>query len=130
MGLRIKLKPFERLLINGVSIRNGDRNSDFLIETHCNFLRESEIIHESDADTACKKLCVTLQALYLSDEKLEIETLFYAQASDIMKSLPSSATFMASIQTAIEEQHFHKAIKFCKQLIAHEQEALGSTCLS
>ncbi|MCJ2055172.1 flagellar biosynthesis repressor FlbT, partial [Methylobacterium sp. J-048] len=30
MGLRLTLKPFERLIINGAAIRNGDRPVSFL----------------------------------------------------------------------------------------------------
>ncbi len=59
MPLRLELKPLERLIINGALIRNGDRRSTFLIETQCKFLRESEIITESEADTACKQIHLT-----------------------------------------------------------------------
>lgn len=124
MGLRITLKPHERLIINGVSIRNGGRNSDFLIESHCKFLRESEIIHESEANTPCKKLCVTLQVIYLSEHSLEAENLFFLQAVEIMKAIPSAAPFMAEMQNALAEKHPYKAIKIGKKLVAHEEDIL------
>ncbi len=69
MPLRIHLKPFERLIINGASLRNGERSTNLLIENTCKFLRESEIIPRSGADTACKRLCVTLQLIYLADHR-------------------------------------------------------------
>lgn len=122
MALRITLKPYERLIINGASIRNGNRNSDFLIESQCKFLRESEILHESEADTPCKKLWVTLQVMYLTDHRAEVEDLFYKQATEIMSMMPEAAPFMAQIQSAIVEEHFHRAIKACKQLAKLEQE--------
>ncbi|AWN35873.1 flagellar biosynthesis repressor FlbT [Methylobacterium radiodurans] len=122
MGLRITLKPNERLIINGASIRNGNRNSDFLIESHSKFLRESEILHESEADTPSKKLWVTLQVMYLTDHRAEVEDLFYKQATAIMSMMPEAAPFMAQMQSAITEGHFHKAIKVCKQLARVEQE--------
>ncbi|MEE7475177.1 flagellar biosynthesis repressor FlbT [Methylobacterium hispanicum] len=125
MALRITLKPYERLIINGASIRNGNRNSDFLIESHSKFLRESEILHESDADTPCKKLWVTLQVMYLTDHRAEVEDLFFRQATEIMSLMPEAAPFMAQMQSAIAEEHFHKAIKACKQLAKLEQELCG-----
>lgn len=124
MGLRISLKPYERLIINGASIRNGAKNTDFLIESHCKFLRETEIIHESEADTPCKKLCVTLQVIYLADDPAQAEDLFFKQAVEILHLMPSAAPFMLSIQNELGEKRFHKAIKLGKQLIAHEQELL------
>lgn len=125
MGLRISLKPYERLIINGASIRNGAKNTDFLIESHCKFLRETEIIHESEADTPCKKLCVTLQVIYLSDDPTEAENLFFKQAVEVLQIMPSAAPFMMSIQNELAEKRFHKAIKIGKQLVTHEGEILA-----
>jgi flagellar protein FlbT len=125
MGLRISLKPYERLIINGASIKNGSRNTDFLIESHCKFLRETEIIHESEADTPCKKLCVTLQVIYLSDNPDEAKDLFCKQAFEIISIMPSSASFMLDIQNELAESRFHKAIKIGRKLIAHEKELLA-----
>lgn len=124
MALRITLKPYERLIINGASIRNGDRNSNFLIESHSKFLRESEILHESEADSPCKKLWVTLQVMYLTDHRAEVIDLFYRQATEIMSVMPESVPFMAQMQSAIDEEHFHKAIKTCKQLAKLEKNLL------
>lgn len=126
MGLRLTLKPFERLIINGVSLRNGSKSADFLIETHCKFLRESEIIHESEADTPCKKLCVTLQVVYLSDHPAEAEDLFFKQASEILRLIPSSAPFLALIQNELAEKQFHRAIKVGKKLVEHEHKLVAA----
>jgi len=126
MPLCITLKPFERLIINGASIKNGSRNSKFLIENHCKFLREGEIIHESEADTPCKKLCVTLQVLHLSENPSEVESLFFRQAVDVMKEMPSAAPFMSAIQDALNEKNTHAAIKAGKQLIYHERDLLAA----
>lgn len=122
MPLRITLKPNERLIINGALIRNLDRSSAFIIETQCKFLREGEIIHESDADTPCKKLAVTLQVIHLSEDQTDTESLFYLQAIEIMKELPDVAKFISAIQTALSEKNTYKAIKIGKDLINHERE--------
>lgn len=124
MPLRLTLKPYERLIINGTSIRNGSRNADFLIEGQCKFLRESEIIHESEADTACKKLCVTLQVIYLSDDPTEVINLLFAQAVEILKAASSMAPYLLAIQQEIEAQRYHYAIKRGRELIAYERTLL------
>src|SRR4051794_4566272 len=97
MPLKIELKPFERLIIGGASIRNGDRRSSFIIETNTKFLRESDIITESDADTACKRLYVTLEFVYLSDEAGEAENAFVTQANEIITAVPSTAPWVFRI---------------------------------
>ena len=124
MPLRIELKPQERLIINGALIRNGDRRSVFIIENQCKFLRESEIIFEAEADTAAKRLCVTLQLLYLADRPPEAEDLFVRQASAIMEAVPSAAPLILAIQDALSDGQYHHAIKRGRELVAYERSLL------
>ena len=110
MALKLDLKPNERLIVNGASIRK--------------FLREREIIREVDADTTAKKLCVTLQVVYLADDKLEAIQIFYEQAAELLKAAPSMAPFMLAIQNELEAERYHAAIKKARELIVYEQELL------
>ena len=120
MALRLNLKPHEGFLINGALIRNGARRTDFLIETQCKFLRESEVIKESEADTPAKRLCVTLQILYLADDPAEVEDLFIAQATEILRANPAMARHLMAIHDEITEKRYHHAIKRGRELIAFE----------
>ncbi|MGU3538567.1 flagellar biosynthesis repressor FlbT [Methylobacterium sp. A54F] len=120
MPLRIELKPSERLIINGALIRNLDRKSVFLVETQCKFLRESEIIRESEADTLCKQLCVTLQVIYLSDEPTAAEDLLTVQSTRILQAMPGAAPYLMAIHDDVAAKHYHRAIKCGRQLIAYE----------
>ena len=120
MPLKIELKPSERLIINGALIRNLDRKAMLLVEGRCKFLRESEIIRESEADTPCKKLCVTLQVLYLADDPSAPENLFVQQSTALLGLMPSAGPYLLAIHDAIAAQEYHRAIKLGKQLVAHE----------
>lgn len=120
MALRIELKPSERLIINGALIRNLDRRSTFLVETQCKFLRESEIIRETDADTPCKKLCVTLQVLYLADDPAPAENLLVLQSTEILKMMPGATPLLLEIHDEIAAKNYHRAIKVGKRLIEYE----------
>lgn len=122
MPLRIELKPSERLIINGALIKNGDRRSVLLVETQCKFLRESEIIRECDADTLCKRLCVTLQVIYLADDPAEAENLFVMQSTEILKAVPGAAPYLLAIHDAVAAKQYHLAIKNGKKLVAYADE--------
>ncbi|TXM64664.1 flagellar biosynthesis repressor FlbT [Methylobacterium sp. WL120] len=124
MPLKLTLKPNERLIINGASIRNGDRSSTIIMETKCKFLREREIMHESDANTAAKMICVTLQIIYLNDNPSEAMELFYRQAADMMAGALSTAPYILAIQQELEAQRYHAAIKKGRELIAYERKML------
>ena len=125
MPLRLELKPFERLIINGALLRNGDRRSTFLIETQCKFLRESEIITESEADTACKQLHLTLTVIYLADDPAQGIDLFFQQATDLIRHVPAAAPQIAAIAATVEAGEFYKALKLSRKLI--EWESAGAS---
>jgi flagellar protein FlbT len=124
MPLKIELKPFERLIIGGASIRNGDRRSSFIIETNTKFLRESDIITESDADTPCKRLYVTLEFVYLSDDPAEAENAFVVVANEIIQAMPSTTPTIFRIYECLSAKEYYQALKVAKELIAYEQDLL------
>ena len=125
MPLRLELKPYERLIINGALIRNGDRRSTFLIETQCKFLRESEIITESEADTACKQIHLTLTVIYLADDPASGIDLFFQQAAELIRLVPAAAPQIAAIAEAVEAGTFYPAIKLGRKLVEWESAALA-----
>jgi flagellar protein FlbT len=124
MPLRINLKPFERLIINGAAIRNGERSTSLLIETECRFLRESEIITESEADTACKRLCVTLQLIYLAEHPAEADDLLIRQSRELLDAMPTCAPYLLAIQDELANKQYHRAIKRGRELVAYERSLL------
>jgi flagellar protein FlbT len=121
MPLKIELKPGERLLIGGAAIRNGPRRSSFVIETMTNFLRGSDIISESEADTACKRLYLTLTVLYLAEPTVEAEDLFVRQANALMEAAPSMAPYLRDIHDLLADGERYRALKRCWDLIQYEQ---------
>lgn len=121
MPLKIELKPNERLIIGNAAIRNGDRRASFVLETNTKFLRESEIITESEADTPCKQLYVLLQVMYLVDEPFEAENGFTALATRILQAAPSMAPYIAAINEANGAGERYKSLKLGRDLIAYEQ---------
>lgn len=125
MPLHIKLKPHERMIINGASIRNGDRSTDFIIENQCKFLRETEIIRESEADTLCKKLALIIQIIHLSDFNEETEKLFANQALQIVRLMPDLTNNILDIQGYIANDETHRAVKAGRQLMQLEHTLLS-----
>ena len=122
MPLRITLKPLERIIINGALIRNGNRAGEMFVETHCKFLRESEIIREEEIDTPCKQLWMTMQVLHLAENPAEPQVLLFQQAKELMKIMPSAAPFIAAMSKALEEDYTYKALKEVRQLVFHERD--------
>ena len=129
MPLKIELKPYERLIIGGASIRNGDRRASFVIETNTKFLRESDIIVEQDADTPCKRLYVALEFVYLSDDPSEAENAFVSMANDIMTAAPSMTPYILKIHDLLATKDHYQALMVGKDLIVYEQSLLARVAI-
>ncbi len=122
MPMKLTLKPNERLIINGASIRNGDRRTTLMIETNAKLLRESDIITESEADTPTKRVYLTLMMIHLADQAAAAIDLLYRQLSEILAILPSAAAHVLAIRDAIDGGRFYPALKAGQGLIQHEAE--------
>lgn len=124
MALKIDLKPNERLIINGVSIRNGDRRASLTFETKAKFLREKDIITESEAVTSCEQLYVLLEAIYLTDNPSELENEFIIQANVLMAAAPSMTPYLATIFDKFSNGEYYAALKTGQDLIRYEKNLL------
>lgn len=124
MPLKIELKPDERLIIGNAVIRNGPRRTSFVIETNTKFLRESDIITQSEADTPCKRLYFALTVMYLADDGTHAENAFFAEASALMSAAPSMGPYIAAIHEQITAGDRYRALKRGKELIVYEQSLM------
>jgi flagellar protein FlbT len=127
MPLKIELKPFERLIIGGASIRNGDRRASFILETNTRFLRETDIIAEQDANTPCKRLYVALEFVYLSEDPRDAENIFVSLANEVMKAAPSTGPLIMRIHDCLSSKEYYHALKVAKELLAYEEKLLSRT---
>lgn len=122
MPLKIELKPDERLIIGNAAIRNGPRRSTFVIETNTKFLRESDIITESEADTPCKRLYFALTLMYLADDPTLAENSFVEQANALMQAAPSTRPYIAAIYEQVQAGDLYRALKRGKELLTYEEQ--------
>jgi flagellar protein FlbT len=124
MALRVDLKPNERIIVGGVSIRNGDRRAALTFETQAKFLREKDILTESEANTSCERLYVLLEAIYLTDNPAELENEFVIQANVLMAAAPSMATYIADIFDKFSRGEYYASLKSGQELIKYEKQLL------
>jgi flagellar protein FlbT len=117
MALRVDLKPNERIIVGGVSIRNGDRRAALTFETQ-------DIIVESEARTTCEKLYVLLEAIYLTDNPAELENEFVAQANVLMTAAPSMTPYLADIFDKFSRGEYYASLKCGQELIKYERQLL------
>jgi flagellar protein FlbT len=126
MALHIELAPNERIIVGDAAIRNGSRRTKLTIETRAKVLRERDIIFESEADTPCKRLYLTIEEAYFAADPTEAEDRFIVQANEVMGAVPSMGPYIARIYMKMSrgEGGFFRALKEAQALVAYEAELL------
>ena len=56
MGLKVELKPGERLILGECLVTNGEHRTRLLIEGQAPILREKDIMLPAQADTPAKRI--------------------------------------------------------------------------
>lgn len=66
MGLRLRLRPRERIIINGCVVTNGDRRNTITVSSFGQVLRSKDIMQPEDAQTPSQKLYFAIQMLLIN----------------------------------------------------------------
>ena len=124
MGLKVELKPGERLILGECLITNGDQRTRLLIEGQAPILREKEIMTPEAADTPAKRIYLAVQLMYTSRDPRAQHELYFALVRQIVQAAPSTWRFVEGINNPIFTGNLYQALKEAKKLIAYEEGLL------
>ena len=125
MGLKVELKPGERIIIGDSVITNDDQRTRLVIEGDAPILREKDILTPGGADTPCKKIYLAVQLMYLSRDPKEHHKLYFDLVKDVLKAAPSTRPYLDRINNHILTNSFYKALKEAHLLIHYEEQLLS-----
>ncbi|HWK96100.1 MAG TPA: flagellar biosynthesis repressor FlbT [Pseudolabrys sp.] len=125
MALKVELKPGERILIGECVITNSDRRTTFLIDGKVPIIREKDIMTSDQADTAAKRIYLSILLMYTSREPSEQHATYFALVRDIVQAAPSTWPQIENINNHILTGDLYKALKQARQLIQYEQELMN-----
>lgn len=86
MGLKISLKPHEKIIVNGAVIANGDRQSNLLFLNSASFLREKDIMIEEAVQSDHDLFYFLIQLLYIDPEQEQQYLLQLETAAGVLKA--------------------------------------------
>jgi flagellar protein FlbT len=66
MGLRLRLRPHERIIVNGCVLTNGDRRNTITVSSFGQVLRGKYVLQPEDAKTPVRQLYFAIQMLLIS----------------------------------------------------------------
>ena len=127
-GLIIRLRPHEKVLVNGAILENGEKRAKFRVRSQdAHILRLRDALHPEDASTPVKRLYYTAQLAVTGDldedeavKQLvnELQAVYDALIDDVCRSLIDQA------RNQVRSREFYPAMRTLKQLFPYEQKLL------
>jgi flagellar biosynthesis repressor protein FlbT len=126
MSLKITLKPYEKFILGGAVVGNGETKSTFIVENDVPILRGKDIMTLASADTPCKKIYFAIQLMYVDNKNLpEHHKTFWELVKDVAQAAPSRKPVLQEISENILNDRYYRALKLTKKLIEYEQEVIN-----
>lgn len=126
MGLKVELKPGERIIIGDSVVTNDDQRTRLVIEGDAPILREKDIMTVETADTPCKKIYLVVQLMYLSRDPAVHHELYFGLMRETLAAAPSTKEYFERINNQILTGNVYKALKETQTLIEYERELLAN----
>jgi flagellar protein FlbT len=124
MGLKVELKPGERLIIGDCLITNGQQRTRLLVEGQAPILREKDIMTPARADTPAKRIYLAVQLMYTSHDTHAQHDAYFTLMREMVKAAPSTWPHMMAVTNHIMAGEMYKALKSVKALISYEKGLL------
>jgi len=124
LGLKVELKPGERIIVGNSVITNDDQRTRLVIEGDTPILREKDILTVDEADTPCKKIYLVVQLMYLASDPIVHHRLYFQLVAEVLQAAPSTHAYFDRINNLILTNNLYKALKETQRLIEYEKELL------
>ncbi len=127
-GLIIRLRPYEKFLVNGVVIENGDKRARLRIKSQdANILRLRDAMHPSEATTPVKRLYYAAQLIVTGDAQVDSARLELIRGLEsLYEALPDPRhrEKIEQAQRNLNENEFYRVMRALRPLIAVEEQLL------
>ncbi len=127
-GLVIRLRPFEKFLINGVIVENGEKRTKLRVKSPgANILRLRDALHPEDATTPVKRLYYMAQLAVsgdLDESAASSELIPGLQA--LRDALPDddSRAHVDRARNHVRAGEFYQVMRVLKTLLPFEEKLL------
>ena len=128
MGLKITLKPNEKMIVGNAVIANSGVSDCYIrVENNSTILREKNIMSEEEAKTACQQLYFIIQLMYIDtlNQAMHQKT-YWKLSKEIVQAAPSTYGHIDDINQHVAKEDYYKALKIANNLIEYESDLLNS----
>lgn len=128
MGLKITLRPKERMIVGNAVIANaGTGECSISVENNATILREKNIMKVHEADTPCRQIYFIVQMMYVDPQRLSHHHKNYWKlVREVIQAAPSTMPIIYKINQDILNDGYYQAMKTARQLIEYESTLLDA----
>lgn len=128
--MRLRLRPGERLAINGAVVRNGsNRSVELEVLNTAILLHERDIMLPAEADSPLKAIYLAIQLMHLEPEQfqqhhtqfIKSSSLTYAQA--LQEGDHTTCNLVTELVSLVGERSFVPALKKLQKVIGRPRAA-------
>jgi flagellar protein FlbT len=124
-GLRLKLRPNERVLINGAVVENGRTQVELRVLTpETKILRLRDALHPDRIDTPTKRVCYIAQLVVAGEVRPEEAISQFVRGVVALKQVfldPGSQTTMDQAIQFARASNFYKAMQCMRRILQYEE---------
>ncbi|MFV3126427.1 flagellar biosynthesis repressor FlbT [Niveispirillum sp. KHB5.9] len=123
MGLKLKLKPFEKFIVNGVVIENGRHRNTVTVANHAQVMTGRSILQPEEATTPVKRTYYAVQAMLLDPPNAARQKLLYdALIAQLHTAIldPAMTYHLGDADRHVREGDYYKALAALRPVISYE----------
>lgn len=127
MGLRLTLKPNEKIVINGCVIRNADRKQTLTIENRADVIRGVDLLDDQAAATPVTEVYFLVQSAMLKPElRDELTSVIQKRLGKLVPVFHADiGGYLVEAANHVSARNYYQALKAIKPVIAYEKELLS-----
>lgn len=128
MALKLSLKPFEKFVVNGAVIQNGDRRGVLLLQNKASVLREKDIMQPEEVTTPARHIYFPVMMMYLENQATDpLYKEFVLRMTQFMTAVTNREilTECVGVSRDVMAGEYYKALGRCRKLMVWEEERLG-----
>jgi flagellar biosynthesis repressor protein FlbT len=127
MALKLRLKPNERVVINGCVVQNENRRYTLTVSNFAQIIRGSDILDEDEADTPARRAYFVIQGMLLdpmrADDRADVLTTMMAKLYAAFQR-PDMRDRVMQAMHHVGEADYYKALACLRPVMAYEETIL------
>lgn len=127
-GLILKLRAHEQILVNGVVMQNGERNTRLIVKTpNAAILRLRDAIHPDDVDTPVKRVCYIAQLAVAGETDAEEAASQLGRGIHQLREALDGYEGCGDLDTALDavrEGNFYAVLRSLRRVLPVEERLL------